>query len=532
MRETIGALKMFAQFPFALRRYLRCRLTADEAARIVRDRMKQREENFLSWVERGIYNFHRSPYLPLLKSVRCEIDDLRELVQRNGLESALYKLRAEGVYVTYEEFKGRKPIVRNGATIPVRASDFDSPFARRDFASETSGSTGLATAVGIGLDYFVARAPHQTLFLAVHDVVNAPTAYWLPILPGSGLQFILQRTDLKDPIHQWFSATGWLDSKHWLKYDVAMIYILWWMRLLGARIRGPEIVKLDHALSIAHWIRDELKTHSRCVLHTTPSQALRVAVAAQEAGIDLTGALARIGGEPVTPAKVATMQGAGLCVAPAYGMTETSTTALGCMHPAAPDDYHLLKDAFALIAFPYALEALGITVPAFNLTTLLDNAPKLMLNVQIDDYGVVEERACGCEFERLGYTTHLSEIHSYSKLVGEGVTLIGNEMLRVLEDLLPSRFGGSPLDYQLMEQEDPQGFTRLYLIVHPRVKIADERAVIDVILQGLRHSSPMADAARAVWQQAHTIQIKRQEPVWTAGGKLMPLHIQRSARNP
>jgi hypothetical protein len=530
MRETISALKMFAKFPFALRRYLRCRLTADEAERIVLDRMKQRDENLLSWVERGIYNFPRSPYLPLLKSVRCEMNDLRELVRRNGLESALSKLRAEGVYVTYEEFKGRKPIVRNGATIPVHASDFDSPFARRDFASETGGSTGLATAVGIGLDYFAARAPYQTLFLSVHDLVNAPTAYWLPILPGSGLQFILQRTDLKEPIHQWFSSSGWLDSKHWLKYGVATIYILLWLRLLGARVRGPEIVKLDHALQIANWIRDQLKAHSRCLLHTTPSQALRVAVAAQEAGIDLTGALARIGGEPVTPAKVATMQRVGLRVTPGYGMTETSTIALGCLHPAAADDYHLLKDAFALITFPFVLEAPGVTVPAFNLTTLLDNAPKLMLNVQIDDYGVVEERPCGCGFERLGYSTHLSEIHSYSKLVGEGVTLIGNEMIRILEDILPSRFGGSPLDYQLMEQEDSQGFTRLYLIVHPRVQIADERAVIDVVLQGLSRSSPMADAARTVWQQAQTIQIKRQEPVWTAAGKLMPLHIQRSAR--
>jgi len=155
-----------------------------------------------------------------------------------------------------------------------------------------------------------------------------------------------------------------------------------------------------------------------------------------------------------------------------------------------------------------------------------------MLNVQIDDYGIVEERACGCEFESYGYTTHVREIRSYSKLVGEGVTLIGNEMLRILEDVLPGRFGGSPLDYQLTEQEDEQGFTRLYLLIHPRVEIADEQAVIEVVLQGLRESSPMADVARVIWQQAQTIQIKRQEPVWTAGGKLMPLHLQRTAQNP
>jgi len=532
MSETLDYLKMFAQFPFALRRFLRHRLTLEEARQIVHERMERREENFLRLVERNVYSFPRSPYLPLLKRAGCELGDLRAIVKQKGLEGALRALRAHGVYVTYEEFKGRKPIVRNGTTVPVRASDFDNPFARRDFPSQTGGSTGLATSVGLSLDYFAARAPYQMLFLSAYDVMNAPTAYWMAILPGSGLQFILQRTDLREPIHRWFSFIGWRDSKYWLKYDLATLYIVFWLRAFGARVPMPEVVKFNQPLVIARWICDTLKTHSRCVLHTNPSHALRVAVAAQEAGLDLTGATVRIGGEPLTPPKLEAMRRVGLRVVPAYGMTETSTSALGCVRPAAADDLHLLRDAFALITYPYPVEAFGITVPAFNLTSLLDSAPKLMLNVQIDDYGIVEERACGCEFESYGYTTHVREIRSYSKLVGEGVTLIGNEMLRILEDVLPGRFGGSPLDYQLTEQEDEQGFTRLYLLIHPRVEIADEQAVIKVVLQGLRESSPMADVARVIWQQAQTIQIKRQEPVWTASGKLMPLHLQRTAQNP
>jgi hypothetical protein len=493
--------------------------------------MEQREENFLRIIERSVYGFPCSPYLPLLRGAGCEFGDLRAVVKQKGLESTLRALREQGVYITYEEFKGRKPIVRNSTTIRVKASDFDNPFARRDFTSHTSGSTGLATNVALSLDYFAARAPYQMLFLSAYDVMNAPTAYWLAIFPGSGFEFILQRTDLREPIHHWFSFLGWRDSTYWLKYDLATLYIVFWLRAFGARVPLPKIVKLDQPLVIAHWIRDTLSMHSRCVLHTNPSHALRVAVTAREAGLDLTGATVRIGGEPVTPAKLETMRSVGLRVVPAYGMTETSTSALGCARPVAADDLHLLRDAFALITYPYPVGDFGITVPAFNLTSLLDSAPKLMLNVQIDDYGVVEERACGCEFESYGYTTHVREIHSYSKLVGEGVTLIGNEMLHILEDVLPARFGGSPLDYQLLEQEDGQGFTRLYLLIHPRVEITDEQAVIEVMLQGLRRSSPMADAARTVWQQAQTIQIKRQEPVWTASGKLMPLHIQRVTRN-
>jgi hypothetical protein len=166
-------------------------------------------------------------------------------------------------------------------------------------------------------------------------------------------------------------------------------------------------------------------------------------------------------------------------------------------------------------------------VPAFNLTTLLPSAPKVLLNVQMDDYGIVEERHCGCELDTYGYTTHLHEIRSYSKLVGEGATLIGNEMQRILEEDLPARFGGTPLDYQMMEDEDEQGFTRLYVLVSPRVEIADEQQVIDAILDALRASSSMADAARTIWQQMQTIQVRRAEPIWTARAKLMPLHIQR-----
>ena len=229
----------------------------------------------------------------------------------------------------------------------------------------------------------------------------------------------------------------------------------------------------------------------------------------------------------MTPAKVAEMRRVGLRVVPIYAMTETCNIALGCVNPTAADDMHLFKDAFALITYPYPVEGSGITVPAFNLSTLLDSTSKLMLNVQIDDYGIVEERTCGCELETYGYTTHLREIHSYSKLVGEGVTLIENEMLRILEEILPARFGGSSLDYQLVEQEDKQGFTRLYLLIHPRIEIVDEQAVIEAVLKELRGSSPMADAARTVWQQAHTLRIMRQEPVVTAAGKLLPLHIQR-----
>ena len=57
---------------------------------------------------------------------RVELGDLRALVKREGLEGALRRLREQGVYVRFEEFKGREPIVR-GRPLRGRGQGFDNP---------------------------------------------------------------------------------------------------------------------------------------------------------------------------------------------------------------------------------------------------------------------------------------------------------------------------------------------------------------------------------------------------------------------
>jgi hypothetical protein len=318
------------------------------------------------------------------------------------------------------------------------------------------------------------------------------------------------------------------DSKHWVKYGLATYYVLLWMRLCGMPVPFPRYVTPDRAIEVARSLADLLRMHGGCLLNTIASSALRVCLAAQEEGIDFAGLMISCGGEPLTPAKVRAIELTGAQHFATYALAEAGTLANGCGRPADYSDVHLFKDAFALITWQHQIEGFDITVPAFNLTTLLPTTPKVLLNLQIDDYGIVEERACGCEFETYGYTTHLREIRSYRKLTGEGVTLVGDEMLQILEEVLPARFGGTPLDYQLVEEEDERGFTRLCLAVHPRLDIPDEQAVSDVVMDALRRSSAMADAARGVWQRSGTLQIKRAEPARTALGKLMPLHLERA----
>ncbi len=86
----------------------------------------------------------------------------------------------------------------------------------------------------------------------------------------------------------------------------------------------------------------------------------------------------------------------------------------------------------------------------------------------------------------------------------------------------------SPLDYQLLEEEDQQGFTRLSLLVNPKIQIADESQVIATVLEALRRRGAGPQAI-GLWKQAETRRIRRQEPILTGREKFMPLHRIKSS---
>src|SRR6476660_9560296 len=94
-----------------------------------------------------------------------------------------------------------------------------------------------------------------------------------------------------------------------------------------------------------------------------------------------------------------------------------------------------------------------------------------------------------------GFPDHVRDIFSFRKLTGEGMTLVGSTMLRIMEDVLPTKFGGSALDYQLVEEEDENGFTRLTFVVSPNVGTVDEKDLIDTVLDEVSRDSPGADLA-------------------------------------
>src|SRR4029434_1027989 len=108
---------------------------------------------------------------------------------------------------------------------------------------------------------------------------------------------------------------------------------------------------------------------------------------------------------------------------------------------------------------------------------------RVLLNAEMGDYARVEERPCDCELGALGLRTHLSDIRSFEKLTGEGMTVVRTNLLPLLEHALPARFGGSSLDYQLVEVEGADSATRLVLRVHPSIGPLVEGEVRDALLE-------------------------------------------------
>jgi len=264
--------------------------------------------------------------------------------------------------------------------------------------------------------------------------------------------------------------------------------------------------------------------HGRCALITTPSPAVRIASLAQRRRVSLEGVRILVGSEPLTPGKAEEIARAGAVVGARYAFTEGGNVGGPCGHPEAPDDMHFFADSYAVILNPRRIGD-GSEVNAYMFTSLLPSAPKVMLNVEIDDFGEFGPRRCGCPLDDLGLTYHFRNVRSFTKLTGEGATFLGTNCVAVLEEVLPREFGGRSIDYQLLEVEDEGHITRLLLLVSPSLGEINEEAVLRRFATALRgSSSPLPD----FWTHAGTIRLLRRDPVMTGSGKLLPFHTLAS----
>lgn len=106
------------------------------------------------------------------------------------------------------------------------------------------------------------------------------------------------------------------------------------------------------------------------------------------------------------------------------------------------------------------------------------------------------------------------------------------DVVRVLEEVLPARFGGRPIDYQLLEDETDDGQTRLRLLVHPSVGPLDEQAVADAFLSELGGGGRVERLSELLWREAGVPRVERSEPRATASGKIHHLQVERRQTAP
>jgi phenylacetate-coenzyme A ligase PaaK-like adenylate-forming protein len=171
-------------------------------------------------------------------------------------------------------------------------------------------------------------------------------------------------------------------------------------------------------------------------------------------------------------------------------------------------------------------EEMGTLRPgALLISSLRDTTSLIFINVSMGDSAVISQRSCGCTVEQIGWTTHLHTIRSFEKLTAAGVTFLDVDVARVLDEVLPARFGGGPGDYQLVEREGRDGQPALQLMVHPRVGSFDERGVADEFLRAMGQGSGGERLAAELWRETGILSVRSEPPLRTSGGKVLHLHV-------
>ena len=529
LSELFGGSVTALRFVKELRGFLRDPFDLDRELAGLRHQLATREESFVEVLRQGVFEKPTSPYRALMRQAGISREDVEQLVGREGVEGALSVLFDAGVRVSLDEFKGRRTIERSGFHLDVRASDFDNPLARSHFEASTGGSRGVGTRLMIDLDLLRYESIHLFLSLQALGALDRPAGLWRPLPPGvTGIKELLYRARIGRLPEVWFSQ-----NRYHLRWEDARsatfaLCALGGSRLWGRPLAVPRYLPLERAVEVAEWLACRDAVEDAALLDTNVSSAVRVCKAAIEADLDISGTLFRTGGEPLTPSRAEIVAETGSRVVCNYGIAEAGRLGLACGAPQQLDEVHLLTDKIAVVQRPTAPLQGGPEFEALWVTTLHPATPKLMLNVEIGDYAERSSRHCECALGQAGFGEHLHTIRSYEKLTSEGMHFVGSELMNLLENVLPRRFGGGANDYQLVEEEF-DGLARVSLLVSPSVGPVSESEIRELVLDSLGQGGQGRAMMSQWWKESATLRVERREPLPTGAAKVLPLHVRKDA---
>jgi len=503
------------RFAAGLRRFLRNEISVEQARESIRRGMQQREAALLDKLRTSVFANPRSPYLILFRNAGCGWEDAREAIERDGVEAALERFVKAGIYVSFDEFKGRSPAVRGSQTFVFRDSDFDNPVTASHFATRSGGTRGRPSRIRIDLEHAAQVAPHWALWFAAHGWLDRPLIFWTPTHAGVVQRHLIAAKFGKRFI-KWFATIGMGTVK-----DQLTSGCVHWLARRAAGWPRPEFVPLAEASRVGEYLVDLVRRNQRPCINTSPSEAVQVCTAMAARGVSLNGVTFLLGAEPLTPARRAAIEASDAQAVPTYGFSEGSNVGSQCPLATVADDVHVSLDAWAVLPRPRIL-AEGDSVDTLLLTGMRPACPKVLLNAEIGDYAILESRRCGCDFDEMGYFTHLHTIRSFEKLTGMGMTILGGDLFGVLENGLQRRFGGAATDYQFIEEQEVDGRPRYTLLVNPSIGPVDETRLVAFFLDelgALRHHYRFMTNA---WREAGIVRVQRRRPLATSRGKVLP----------
>jgi len=512
------------RFLLTLPSLLRNPVSFSEASEVLSIRLNNRKTDFLDLVRRAIFSQPQNPYRKLLKNAGCSYEDLCHSVERQGLEETLLSLYREGVFLTVNEFKGRIQVKRGQTVVDVNPSLLKNPHSSQHIQAQSSGSSGRSVPVLINLDYVRDRAVNHRLALESREGRDWIHAVWG--IPGNtDIVRILELCAMGKTPKCWFSQVDFRSPELHPRYRWSARVMRWIGRTWGVRIPAPKFVPLEDPSPIIEWaIKARLRGQTPHII-TWASPAVRICVKAMELGASLSGVRFSIGGEPVTRSKMETIHRSGATAVPRFMAMECGYVAYGCLHPTEPDDLHLFDDMHAVIQAENRAPGIENPIPpgGLLLSSLRPTAPFVLLNVSLGDQAQQATGQCGCSLEKLGWNKRIRQVRSFERVTTGGMTFLHQDIIDVMERILPGQFGGSMFDYQLVEEESPEGEPKLKIRVNPSLGPLDSQRIKNAFLQGVGSGSGAERAMSLQWKRSGFLAVERAVPEIGPSGKLMPL---------
>ncbi|MDX1982478.1 MAG: hypothetical protein SFV51_19545 [Bryobacteraceae bacterium] len=525
LREAVrylqGAAGDYYRRAAGIRRMVKALPSTDPVSRI-RQQLLQREIVFLDTVLRVVFERADNPYFHMFRMAGCNFEDLEEIVMREGLEAALTVLHRAGVYLTHDEFKGKTAVVRNGREIPACIQSFANPFTKGVISGTSSGSRSRGTRTVQSAEVNVYREGYELLQRREFGFSRRAQIQLKPLLPSTaGLTACLRAARRGWRVDKWFApdVSFGKEGVQWLSTSFATAVA----RTAGAAMPFPSMLPGNDFTPVARWIAESKKRGRDTFVSAMTGYAVRVADAALQGGYDISGAIFVAGGEAVSPAKRALVEAAGAEIYPMYWIHEIGPIGFACRQMNTGNCVHLFEDSVAVISHRRKAPLTEVEVDSLLFTTLLPQAPLVLINAEMEDAGILGRANCGCVFGETGFHRQIADVYSFGKLTAMGITLIGTDIITLLERDLPARFGGCPGDFQLVERE-VHAQTEIILRISPRVGVSSAEVVKEYFLRELPNCNSGWVASR-ILRHTGSFRTVVGEPLPTLTGKILPLHV-------